>query len=141
MPTLSDRVTSLAAAVRDKFNSQAQAIAAVRPAYPTGDGGVVSQATSKATAVTLNKRTGVITLNAAALAAGAVVTFTLTNSTLAVDDMILATHHSGGTVGPYLINARVTAAGAGSISVRNTSAASLSEAIAIKFAVVKTVIA
>ncbi len=103
-----------------------------------GAGGVVTQATSKATAVTLNKPTGEITLNAAALAAGAIVTFTLNNSFVAVGDMILTAHHSGGTVGPYLINARVTGAGVASIAVRNTSAASLSEAIVVKFFVLKS---
>ncbi len=107
--------------------------------YATGAGGTVTQATSKATAVTLNKLTGEITLNAAALAAGAIVTFALNNTSLAVGDMIVCSHHSGGTIGPYLINGRVTGAGVGSIAVRNTSAASLSEAIVIKFAVIKAV--
>lgn len=39
--------------------------------YQTGSGGTVTQATSKSTAVTLNKLSGRITLNAEALAAGA----------------------------------------------------------------------
>jgi hypothetical protein len=55
--------------------------------------------------------------------------------------MLVLSHHSGGTIGPYLLNGRVTGVGAGSIAVRNTSAASLSEAIVIKFAVIKTVTA
>ena len=46
-----------------------------------------------------------------------------------------------GTVGPYLINGRVTGAGTASIAVRNTSAGSLGEAIVIKFAVIKAVTA
>jgi len=105
--------------------------------YSTGAGGTVTQATSKATAVTLNKLTGEITLNAAALAAATVVTFVLNNSTAAAGDMLLVSHHSGGTVGPYLLNGRVTGAGVCSVSVRNTSAGSLSEAIVVKFAVIK----
>lgn len=109
--------------------------------YATGAGGVVTQATNKATGVTLNKVTGEITMNAAALAAGAIATFVLSNSAVAAGDMIVASHHSGGTIGPYLINARVTGAGAASIAVRNTSAGSLSEAIVIKFAVIKAVTA
>lgn len=106
-----------------------------------GSGGTVTQATNKSTAVTLNKATGEITMNAAALAAGAIATFVLNNSTLAAGDMIVTSHHSGGTIGPYLINARVTGNGAASIAVRNTSAASLSEAIVIKFTVIKAVTA
>jgi len=109
--------------------------------YSTGAGGTVTQATSKSTAVTLNKLTGEITMNAAALAAGAVVTFTLNNNQAAVGDQILTTHHSGGTIGPYLLNGRVTGAGVCSIAVRNTSAGSLSETIVIKFSVIKAVTA
>jgi hypothetical protein len=105
--------------------------------YATGAGGVVTQATNKATAVTLNKLTGEITMSAGALAAGAIATFVLNNSTVAAGDMIVTSHHSGGTVGPYLINGRVTGAGTASVAVRNTSAASLSEAIVIKFAVIR----
>jgi hypothetical protein len=77
-------------------------------------------------------------MNAAALAAGAIVTFVLNNNQVAVGDQFLTSHHSGGTIGSYLINGRVTGAGAASIAVRNTSAASLSEAIVIKFTVVKS---
>ena len=107
--------------------------------YSTGAGGTATQATSKSTAVTVNKLTGEITMNAAALAAGAIATFVLNNSTVAAGDMLLLSHHSGGTIGSYLLNGRVTGNGAGSIAVRNTSAASLTEAIVIKFLVVKAV--
>ena len=109
--------------------------------YSTGAGGTVTQATNKSTAVTLNKLTGEITMNGAALAAAAIVTFTLNNSTVAAGDMLLVTHHSAGTAGPYLLTGRVTGNGTCTISVRNTSAGSLSEAIVIKFAVIKTVTA
>jgi hypothetical protein len=111
-----------------------------KPAFVSGDGGTVAQATSKATGVTLNKRTGQITLNAAALAAGAVVSFTLTSNQIAATDIVVLNHISGGTNGVYLLNAR-PAAGSVSIAVRNTSAGSLSEAIVIAFAVIKGVIA
>lgn len=109
--------------------------------YSTGAGGVVTQATSKATAVTLNKLTGDITLNAAALAAATIVTFVFNNSTIAATDQLVCTHHSGGTFGAYTINGRATGAGAASIAVRNNSAASLAEAIVIKATVIKSVAA
>lgn len=104
--------------------------------YSTGDGGTVTQATSKSTAVTLNKRCGQITLNGAALAADTTVSFTLTNSTVASGDIIALNHVSAGTNGAYTLNAQ---AGAGSavIAVRNVTAGSLSEAIVIGFAVIK----
>ena len=78
-------------------------------------------------------------MNAAALAAGAIATFVLNNSTVSAGDQLVTSHHSGGTVGPYLINGRVTGNGACSIAVRNTSAGSLSEAVVIKFSVIKAV--
>ena len=108
--------------------------------YITGEGGTVTQATSKATAVTLNKKCGQITMNAAALAAATTVTFVLTNSTIAATDLLVLNHVSGGTAGAYLLNAQA-AAGSASVNVRNITAASLSEAIVISFAVIKAVIA
>jgi hypothetical protein len=107
--------------------------------YSTGSGGTVTQITSKATAVTLNAVTGAITMNNAALAAGTIVSFTLTNSAIAATDAIVATHESGGTTGAYTINARATGAGTAAIDVRNNTAGSLSEAIVIRFAVVRSV--
>ena len=104
--------------------------------YITGEGGVVTQATSKSTGVTLNKRCGQITLNAAALAANTTVSFTLTNSTIAATDLLVLNHVSAGTAGAYSLNAQC-AAGSASINVRNLTSGSLSEAIVIGFAVIK----
>ena len=108
--------------------------------YITGEGGTVTQATSKATAVTLNKKCGQITMNAAALAADTTVTFVLTNSTIAATDLLVLNHVSGGTAGSYLLNAQA-GAGSASINVRNITAGALAEAIVIGFAVIKAVTA
>ena len=108
--------------------------------YVTGDGGAVTQSTSKSTGVTLSKKCGQITLDNAALAADTTVSFTLTNTTVAATDIIVLNHVSGGTAGSYLLNAQC-AAGSASINVRNITSGSLSEAIVIGFAVVKAVIA
>jgi len=107
--------------------------------YPTGAGGTVTQATSKSTAVTLNKTTGAITMNNAALAAATIVSFTVNNSAIAATDMIIAMHESGGTLGAYTVNARATGAGTAVIDIRNNTAGSLSEALVIRFAVLKSV--
>ena len=56
--------------------------------YSTDAQGAVTQLTSKATGVTLNKSCGQITLNDAALAATTNVTFTLTNSLIGVKDVL-----------------------------------------------------
>ena len=108
--------------------------------YATGAGGTVTQATSKATGVTLSKSTGQITLNAAALASDTTVSFTLTNTVIEAGDILIMNHISGGTAGSYLLNAQ-SAAGTASINVRNITAGSLSEAIVIAFAVIKAVTA
>lgn len=106
--------------------------------YSTGAGGTVTQATSKATGVTLSKASGAITMNAAALAAGTIVSFVLTNTSIAATDVLVLNHISGGTVGSYLLNAQC-AAGSATINVRNETAGSLSEAIVIQFALIKAV--
>jgi len=99
--------------------------------------GTVTQATNKATAVTLNSPSGQITLNGDALAADTTVSFTLTNSSITANDVLILNHISAGTAGSYLLNAQA-AAGSASINVRNITAGSLSEAIVIGFAVIKT---
>ena len=108
--------------------------------YATGSGGTVTQATSKATGVTLSKSTGQITLNNAALASDTTVSFTLTNTVIEAGDILIMNHISAGTAGSYLLNAQ-SAAGSASINVRNITAGSLSEAIVIVFAVIKAVTA
>ena len=108
--------------------------------YITGEGGTVTQGTSKATSVTLSKKCGQITMHDAALAAATTVSFTLTNSTIVATDLLVLNHVSGGTAGSYLLNAQA-GAGSASINVRNITAGSLGEAIVIGFAVVKAVTA
>jgi hypothetical protein len=105
--------------------------------YTTGAGGVVTQATSKATGVTLNKLSGQITTHNAALAAGAEVSFTVTNNQVAATDVPCIAWASGGTAGVYAVD--VTAVGSGSfrITISNLHTASLSEAIVINFVIVK----
>lgn len=104
--------------------------------YITGEGGTVTQATSKSTGVTLDKRCGQITMHNATLNANTTVSFTLTNSTIAATDLLVLNHVSAGTAGSYVLNAQC-AAGSASINVRNITAGNLGEAIVIGFAVVK----
>jgi len=106
--------------------------------YAVGAGGGVLQATSKATAVTLNKSCGQITMNGAALAASTTVSFTMTNSTVESGDIIVMNHISGGTLGAYTLNASC-GVGTADINVRNVTLGSLSEAVILRFAVHKVV--
>ena len=107
--------------------------------YVAGEGGTVTQATSKSTGVTLSKKCGQITMNAAALAADTTVSFTLTNTEVVATDIIVLNHVSGGTAGSYLLNAQA-GSGSASINVRNITSGSLSEAIVIGFAIIKAVV-
>jgi hypothetical protein len=100
------------------------------------NGGTVTQATDKSTGVTLNKTCGEITMDAAALAAATIVSFTLTNAAITDKDLLVLNHVSGGTIGSYGLNA-ACAAGSAVIYVRNNTAGSLSEAIVIRFALIK----
>ena len=106
--------------------------------YATGAGGTVTQATSKSTGVALNKLSGAITTTSDALAAGAIVSFVLTDTSIAATDTLSLNHISGGTIGAYTLNA-AAAAGSATIYVRNATAGSLSEAITIEFNVIKGV--
>lgn len=107
--------------------------------YVVGEGGTVTQATSKSTGVTLSKKCGQITMDAAALAANTTVTFTLTNTEVVATDIIILNHVSGGTAGAYLLNAQA-GSGSASINVRNITGGALSEAIVIGFAIIKAVV-
>jgi hypothetical protein len=106
--------------------------------YSAGAGGAVAQATSKATGVALSKVCGQITMNAAALAAGTIVSFVATNTAVAATDVVVVNHISGGTLGAYTVNARCSA-GAITFDVRNNTGGSLSEAVVIQYALVKAV--
>lgn len=110
--------------------------------YATGDGagGTVTQATSKATGVTLNKLCGQVTMNAAALASNTVVQFQLTNSTIAAADYVQVWLVSGAASGgSYNVWATTgNTSGAAFVQVRNITGGSLSEAIVLGFAVFKS---
>ena len=100
-------------------------------------GGTVTQASSKATGVTLNTESGQITMNNATLNAGVEVTFAVTNSKISSTDVVVACHGSGGTAGSYLVNASEIGSGSFKITVSNVSAGNLGEAIVINFVALK----
>lgn len=107
--------------------------------YKTGDGGSVTQLTSKSTAVTLNKPCGQITMNNAALVAGGIVGFQLLNSNIAVTDILAVNLKSGfATNYSYRVWAEEAAAGGIKVVLENRTAGSLSEAIVINFAIIKS---
>ncbi len=110
--------------------------------YGTGAGGAVTQATNRTTGVTLNKLTGTITTNNASLAAEAAAEFTVTNSTVAIGDVVIVSQQSGANGGNTNVYVSTVAAGSFKITVANNNAAAGTAetgAILINFAVIKAV--
>jgi hypothetical protein len=109
--------------------------------YAPGAGGAVTQLTSKATAVTLDKLCGAITLNNAALAANTIVTFTLNNNQISADDEVRVWVKGGlASAGSYRVAAEGGSNNARTIVVENKTAGSLSEALVLGFMIHKAVI-
>jgi hypothetical protein len=108
--------------------------------YSAAAQGAVTQLTSKSTGVTLNNSAGRITMNNAALAAGAAVSFVLTNSLISINDTIIVCISSntvGTTAGAYTTYVSYLAAGSALITLRNlTASTSYSEAVIINYAII-----
>ena len=107
--------------------------------YSSAAQGTVTQATDKSTGVTLNKSVGRITMNNAALAGGAVVSFVLTNSLISTNDALIvnvSSNTTGSTAGAYTTYVSYLSAGTALITLRNLSATSYSEAVIINFAII-----
>jgi hypothetical protein len=104
--------------------------------YTAEASGTVTQLTDKSTGVTLNKSAGQITMNNAALANATNVSFTLTNSVIGVKDVVVLSVSSGATAGAYNCWISGKATGSCTITLRNLSGGSLSEAVVINFAVI-----
>ena len=109
-------------------------ITAAKLGYGTGAGGTVTQATSKATPVTIDKPTGQITMNGAALGAGASETFLVNNSVVASTDTVVLASPAFGL--SYRIECSTVGAGLFYIRITNVTGGSLSEAVAINFTVI-----
>lgn len=105
--------------------------------YNSGSGGTVAQSGNKSGGVTLNKPSGEITMQNTALNAATTVQFTLTNSVIGAHDLLLLNIVGGVATGAaYNLDANCTT-GSAVISVRNITAGSLSEAIVLRYAVIR----
>ena len=104
--------------------------------YAASAQGTVTQATNKGTGVTLNKSAGKITMNAASLGAGAAVTFTLTNSTISANDVIIVNVSGGGTAGAYWPYVSSMTTGSAVIGLWNSTGGALAEAVVLNFAII-----
>ena len=111
--------------------------------FYTGAGGVVTQGngSGKATAFTLDKMCGQITIDDDSLAHQTVVSATWSNSKIAATDVVIINHKSGGTVGVYTFNVSC-GAGTATLYIRNNqTSGTLSEGLVLSFVVIKGVTA
>ena len=106
--------------------------------YRAGAGGTITQNTSKSDPVTLDKITGEITMNNATLSGDTTVSFTMNNSTIAATDVIILNQVSDANIGLYSFNGKCNSGNA-VISVHNMTNTNRSDAIVIRFAVIKAV--
>ena len=104
--------------------------------YVTGAGGVVTQLTSKTTAVTLNKISGEITSNNASIPGDTVVQFTLTNNTIASTDVMIINQVSAANIGFYNFNANCQN-GYANIHIHNATNSAKADVIVMRYAVIK----
>lgn len=109
--------------------------------YSTGAGGSVTQLTDKSTGVTINRPCGTIVTHDASLSAGAIISFTVTNSVVGANDVIYLQRKSGGTALSYSVLSDSIAAGSFVVALKNESVGALAEAISLNFVVIKSVIA
>ena len=115
--------------------------------YSAGAGGAVTQLTSRTTGVTLNQICGEITLFAGSLAGHEADEFTLTNSEIGANDVVIVNIKSGAAAGTrkyYTIGVTSVSAGSCTISIGNNDNGSLpatgTDTLVLSFAVIKGVI-
>jgi hypothetical protein len=118
-------------------------IAKAKVGYSTGDGGTVTQVTSRTTGVTLNKLSGQITLFSAQISGHEADEFVLTNSFIAANDVVIVNISTSAAADKKFYTLVVTdvSAGACTISVGNNDNATLpgagAEAPTLTFMVLK----
>ena len=111
--------------------------------YATGAGAAVTQLTNRSTGVTINAICGAITTINTSLAAGASAVFTVTNSAVAIGDVVNVSIRSGsanaaGTAGTTFVNVVAVAAGSFNLAVDNRSSTTAETgAIVINYAIIK----
>ena len=108
--------------------------------YATGAGATVTQITTRATGVTINTPCGKIQTDTTSLAALAAATFTVTDSAVAIGDVVVVCKRSGATNVKTIVEVTTVAAGSFNITVYNADAVTAETgAIVINFAVIKAV--
>lgn len=108
--------------------------------YVTGQGvgGTVSQLTDRSTGVTLNKLTGQIITQATSLAASTSVSFVVTNSLVALPDVVVLNVQTGDTPNTSIFTVSAVANGSFTVRISNINTATADTLSAsLNFAVIK----
>lgn len=103
--------------------------------YGAGAGGTVTQATSKSTDVTLNKPSGVITMNSASMPASTSVTFQLVSTAIQATSTLTVAilNTSVSSANNYRLESLSTSAGGAFLRLSNISGGALAESVQIHF--------
>ena len=112
--------------------------------YAAGAGAAATQITSRTTGVTVNAISGQITTDTSSLAGLASAKFTVTNTSVAIGDVVIVSIQSGSNGGNTVASVTTVAAGSFQMNVANGNAAAGTAetgAIIINFAVIKAVAA
>lgn len=112
--------------------------------FITGAGAAVTQITDRSTAVVINNSCGAITTDPTSLAAEAAAEFTVTNSTVAITDVVVVSIRSGSNGGATAVSVSTVAAGSFKLKLINNNAAggtAETGALIINFVVLKAVAA
>lgn len=101
-----------------------------------GDGGAVTQTTSRATAVTSDTHTGKITTDNSSLADATAVTFQVNCDDVSATDLVILNHISGGTAGHIEYAVTAVAAGSFKITYKNVSGGAVTDAFVFRYALI-----
>jgi hypothetical protein len=108
--------------------------------YAAGAGLSVIQGAGRTTGVTINAVTGKIQTDTASLAASSTATFTVTNSSVAIGDVVVVSQRSGAVNVKTIVNVTAVAAGSFNITIYNADTVTAETgAIIINFAIIKAV--
>ena len=102
-------------------------------------GGVVTQITSKSTAVTLNAASGKILTHAASLAANTTVGFMVNNTSVGLNSVIILTM-TGGNADSYIVGVDQVNANQFRVYIRNITAGAIAQALSMNFMVLNATI-
>lgn len=107
--------------------------------YGTGSGGTVTQLTSKSTAVTLNKPSGSVIMNNAALASQANTYFEINNNKFLSTDGVVITQNDAGSylAANYDVWVTYKVDGVMGLVVKNLSPSTLSDAVRFRFDLIR----